>query len=413
MSSVKPERALVAGAGIGGLAAAIALRNAGFDPLVLERAERTREAGAGLLLGANAVAALHGLGMHETASGLGVPTTAGLLRDPSGKTLADLRLPAGSERLGADSMAVSRPELMSALAAEASKTGDVVRPGCRVAGLRRTEEGVAAVLEGGGEERGRIMVGADGLSSTVRGSIQGATPPRYAGYTAWRGVAYPGEGVVPRGVGLETWGRGVRFGCVYIGGGRVYWFATQNAPEGARDAPGESRRRVLGLLRGWHDPIEALVRATPEEEIRRDDIYDRDPIPRWGQGPVTLLGDAAHPMTPNLGQGAGQALVDAAALGESLSRSPGCRDLEAGLRMYERRRALPAAALVLLSRYAGVAGQLRTPALTRLRDRAFRAAPRRLKELQLQEQLGYRSVQNQHSQHNQHNQRSQRSYRGR
>jgi 2-polyprenyl-6-methoxyphenol hydroxylase-like FAD-dependent oxidoreductase len=155
------------------------------------------------------------------------------------------------------------------------------------------------------------------------------------------------------------------------------------------------------------------VRATPEEEIRRDDIYDRDPILRWGQGPTTLLGDAAHPMTPNLGQGAGQALVEAAALGEALSRSSGCQDLEAGLGTYERRRASPAAALVLLSRYAGVAGQLQSPALTRLRDRAFRAAPRRLKELQLQEQLGYRSVQNQHSQHNQHNQRSQRSYRGR
>jgi 2-polyprenyl-6-methoxyphenol hydroxylase-like FAD-dependent oxidoreductase len=178
----------------------------------------------------------------------------------------------------------------------------------------------------------------------------------------------------------------VRFGCVYIGEGRVYWFATQNAPEGARDAPGESRARVLGLLRGWHEPVEHLIRATPEEDIRRDDIYDRGPTLRWGSGPVTLLGDAAHPMTPNLGQGAGQALVDAAALRDALSGAP---EAESGLRLYERRRAGPAAALVLLSRYAGVAGQLEGRALTALRDRAFRAAPPKLKARQLRAMLGY------------------------
>jgi len=378
-------KALVAGAGIGGLSAAIALRRAGFDPLILERAGQTRESGAGLLLGANAVAALHALGLHEAASRLGVPTTAGLLRDPSGETLAAPRLPPEHERLGRDSVAVSRPELLSALLKEAGS--GALRTGSRVAGVRLTEGGVAAALEGGGEERGRVLVGADGVYSAVRESLHGPGKPRYAGYTAWRGVSYPDERLVPRGVGLETWGRGTRFGCVYIGGGRVYWFATQNAPEGARDAPGESRRRVLGLLRGWHEPVEALVRATLEEGIRRDDIYDRGPILRWGAGAVTLLGDAAHPMTPNLGQGAGQALVDAAALGSALSEAP---EPETGLRLYERRRAVPAAAMILVSRHAGVAGQLESPLLTGLRDRALRAAPARLKRRGLRAMLGYR-----------------------
>lgn len=382
-------RALVAGAGIGGLAAALALRRAGYDPLVLESSDSPREAGAGLLLGANAVAALHSLGLNRAASGLGVPVSAGLLLDPSGDTLADLRLPPRAERLGADSVAVLRSELLAALLDGLGE--DAVRTGSRVSGFRADGEGVTALLDDGREERGRMLVGADGLYSVVREGLHGGQRLRYAGYTGWRGVARGADGLVrrglmPRGTGLEVWGSGVRFGCVYLGGGLVYWFATRNAPEGVCDAPGESREYLLGLVRGWCEPVESLLRATPEEEIRRDDLYDRAPLLRWGSGPVTLLGDAAHPMTPNLGQGAGQALVDAAALGEKLSREP---VPERVLRAYERRRALPAAALVLASRLAGAAGQVESPALVKLRNRAFRGAPERLRRAQLRWMLGY------------------------
>ena len=377
-------KALVAGAGIGGLAAAVALRRAGYEPLVLERSETVRDAGAGLLLGANAAAALHSLGLHRAASSLGVPTTAGILRSPSGNTLASPRLPAEKERLGSDSAAVGRSELLSALLAEAGE--DSVLTGQRVAGLRREAGGVTALLAGGGEQRGRILIGADGLRSAVRAGLHGDHPPRYAGYTAWRGVAENAEGLVPRGAGLEVWGRGARFGCVYIGGGQAYWFATRNAPEGGGDAPGESRERLLGMFGGWCEPVVALIRATPDSEIRRDDIHDRDPLLRWGRGPLTLLGDAAHPMTPNLGQGAGQALVDAAALGDALTKDP---EPERALRAYERRRALPSAALVLASRLAGAAGQSESRLLIHLRDSAFRGAPDLLRRAGLQRMLGY------------------------
>lgn len=377
-------KALVAGAGVGGLAAAVALRRAGYEPLVLERSDTVREAGAGLLLGANAAAALHELGLHRAASSLGVPTTAGILRDPAGNTLASPRLPPEKERLGSDSAAVSRSDLLSALLAGAGE--EAVRTGQRVTGLRPEASGVVALLADGSEERGRMLVGADGLNSAVRAALHGDYPPRYAGYTAWRGVAEAGEGLVPRGAGLEVWGSGARFGCVYIGGGRVYWFATRNAPEGGRDEPGRGRERLFEMFGGWCEPVEAMIRATPEGEVRRDDIHDRDPVLRWGRGPVTLLGDAAHPMTPNLGQGAGQALVDAAALGDALAKSP---EPERALRNYERRRALPSAALVLASRLAGAAGQTERPALIRLRDSAFRGAPDLLRRAGLERMLGY------------------------
>jgi 2-polyprenyl-6-methoxyphenol hydroxylase-like FAD-dependent oxidoreductase len=132
----------------------------------------------------------------------------------------------------------------------------------------------------------------------------------------------------------ETWGPGARFGLIPIGGGRLYWFTAEDAPDGAPlpDAPLEEIRRRFS---GWHDPIAAVVDATEEATLSRTFVYDRPPAKRWGEGRVTLLGDAGHPMTPNLGQGAAQALEDAVVLGAELGR--GGEPAEA-LRRYEARR---------------------------------------------------------------------------
>ena len=127
----------------------------------------------------------------------------------------------------------------------------------------------------------------------------GSGEPRYAGYTSWRSVVEPEGETLPWGTGFETWGRGARFGCAHIGRGRVYWFATKNTSEGRTDGPLGSpdgpKGALLRLFRGWHRPIGELLEATEEGAIRRDDIYDREPLEHWGYGRVTLLGDAAHP----------------------------------------------------------------------------------------------------------------------
>ena len=280
-------------------------------------------------------------------------------------------------RVGAASAAVHRADLQALLARELG--AGPLRLGSGCAGFEQDERGVTVSLADGREERADLLVGADGLRSTVRASLFGPEEPRYAGYTSWRAVAQPDVELLPWGEGFESWGRGARFGCGHIGEGRVYWFATLNAQEGEKDGPPGSpdgpKQRLLELFRGWHQPVEALVDATEEEEIRRDDLYDREPLKHWGEGRVTLLGDAAHPTTPNIGQGACLAVEDAVVLARCLGDHDGTQSIAQALRRYEGLRRKRAADVVRISRRLGLIGQLENPALRRLRDLALKATP--------------------------------------
>ncbi len=384
-----PTKVMVAGAGIGGLSAAIALRRAGFEVTVFERAAELREVGAGLLLAANAQKALGKLGLAETVARLGTPASAGEIRSWRGKELASIPASELERRVGAPSAAVHRADLQALLVREVGE--GTLRLGAEVTGFEHDEGSVRVFLAGGGEDRGDILVGADGLRSKTRSALFGPEKPRYAGYTAWRAVVEPKEELLPWGRGFESWGRGARFGCAHIGEGRVYWFATANAPEGAKDgqpgSPAGPKATLLRLFKGWHRPIGQLIEATEEDAILRTDIYDREPLgERWGEGTVTLLGDAAHPMTPNLGQGACQAVEDAVVLARCLREGRATAD---SLRRYERLRSGRVAMVVRRSRRVGMVGQVENPVLCRLRDRALSMIPPKAQLKQLEKVVGY------------------------
>ena len=380
-------KALVIGSGIGGLTAAIALRRAGIEVSVFERAGELKEIGAGLSLMANATKALNGLGLAGVLRGTGEPITVAEIRRWQGDVLS--RVPAWrlAEKVGAGSAAVHRADLQKTLEWELGDEEITLDAQC--VGFEQDDGGVRAFFADGVERGADLLVGADGLRSTVRQGLLGDGPPRYAGYTAWRAVVSPEDGLVPAGQALEVWGRGVRFICARVGQGRVYWAATKNAPEGERDASGmAAKNEILRLCAGWLEPVEALVSATDEADILRTDIYDRDPVRgRWGRGRVTLLGDAAHPMTPDMGQGACQAIEDAVALAERLKAA---RGVEAALAAYEKGRARRTAAIVRGSRRMGRVAQLRNPLACRLRDAAIRAVPARVQMRQLEAMVGHR-----------------------
>lgn len=363
-------RCAVIGAGIGGLAAAIALRRAGMEVELYERAPRAREVGAGIVLWGNAVAALRAMGAAEPVLSAGRAMSAGELRASSGRLLSRQRVEAWDAELGEPSVALHRAELLEALLA--ALPGEAVRFGHELVGMRESAEGALLEFANGARSSCELLVGADGLRSRVRETLYGSQEPRYAGYTCWRAItSAPAELVAP-GFLCETWGRGRRFGWLSLARERVYWFATANTPAGERDpSPELARERLARLFAGWWGPIESLIARTPPERILRNDILDRPPPPRFGRGRAVLLGDAAHPTTPNVGQGACLAIEDALVLARELTRAAPAPALAA----YERARRARTATIVRFSWTLGRIGQWSNPLACRLRDDLLALTP--------------------------------------
>ena len=337
---------------------------------VLERAAAIHPAGAGLALQPNAMTVLARLGLDDAVAAAGAALSRAVLLDPSGRHLGpETRFDRIFENTAARVVALHRARLHDVLLTAAGH--DVVRTGIRVTGYEQGADHVTVIGDDGTRLDTELLIGADGLHSAVRGQLTGDSEPRFAGYTSWRGVT-PAGSVTPPDRVTETWGRGERFGVVDIGFGEIYWFAVANAPPGGTD--GDVRAELTARFGGWHDPVPAVLRATPADRIIRTDIFDRDPIARWHDRRVVLLGDAAHPMTPNLGQGAAQAIEDAGALADCLAAS---RTVEEALGSYEAVRVPRARAFVLASRRFGDVAQWRHPLAVAARDLAMRLTPER------------------------------------
>lgn len=331
----------VIGAGIGGLVTAIGLQRAGANVTVLERARGPAFSGSGLSLFGNAFTALDAIGMGDEvrALGAGRPDLRAGQRRPDGRRLAVT--PSDALR---DLRVVHRADLHRVLAAALTP--------------RTIRYGEAVTAEPPGAD---LVVAADGLRSRTRASWPGDPGVRYAGYSAWRGVT--GTPVDLRGEAGETAGRGERFGLAPLADGRVYWFATVSLPAGTRFA--DEHAEVLRRFAGWHAPIGEVLAATPAETVFRTDIHDlAGPVPAFRRGRTVLLGDAAHAMTPDLGQGAGQAMEDAATLVALLRTRP----VEEALDAYDRLRRARTAPIAARARRVGQVMQSRS----RLRDPLLR-----------------------------------------
>ena len=244
-------------------------------------------------------------------------------------------------------------------------------------------DGVSVSFAGGRRAHADVVVGADGLRSAVRASLGIPGEIRYAGYTAWRGIApFRTAGLLAG----ETLGCGQRFGLVPVAGDRVYWYATDNVPEGGCEESERAKVRLTSMFARWHAPIPALIR----QRRRRRSFATTSPIAirsiAGAEGRVTLLGDAAHPMTPNLGQGGCQAIEDALVLARCLAEGGA---VEASLRRYEAMRIPRTRFIVNASRRIGRAFQMESPILCRLRDLAIRMTPASMSYRSLAAIAGY------------------------
>lgn len=376
-------KATVVGAGIGGLTAALALRRAGIDVDIFEQSAELRAVGAGISLWANAIRALAKLGLGAALRARSVPYARTAILRADGRAIAESLLDELVERLDGDTPAMvvlHRADLLKMLRGPLE---NAIRLGQTCTGFEMRGERVITRFAGGAEVEGDLLIAADGIHSAIRAQFHPGEPVRYSGYTAWRAVVKfdaAGWGVT------ESWGQGRRFGIVPMAGGLVYWFATRNAPQDEIDPPGRAKQNLLELFQGWHEPIHELIAATQESAILRNDIQDRDPLTSWGSGRVTLLGDAAHPMTPNFGQGGCQAIEDALVLARSLATHSSVPE---ALRSYEFERIARTSPIVLRSRQSGVLAQLENPLACRIRDFLVGKIPRTVMLRQLQFMAGY------------------------
>ncbi|GAA3946014.1 FAD-dependent monooxygenase [Microbacterium soli] len=357
-------RIAVIGAGVGGLVFAAGTQADGHEVTVFERRRSSDPAGAGLTLFGNAFAALDILGLGDAVRDVSSSTIATMRagqRTPSGAWLTTLPPSAV-----ASMRSIHRAQLHRALIDQLAPT--TVRTG-RTATV--PSDGSPRVAAGGEFEEFDLVVAADGIRSRTRTGLGLDTGLRYAGCTAWRGIT--AEPVDIREEAGETWGRGRIFGVVPLRDGRIYWFATANAPAGTRFE--DEHGTVLRLFEDWHDPIPACVRATPAGAVIRHDLHDlAEPLPSFVRGRTALLGDAAHAMTPNLGQGAGQAIEDAATLAVLL-RGCGEGGLDTALADYSRLRRQRTRAIARRSRMAGRVAQAEGRLSASLRDAALRLTP--------------------------------------
>ncbi|MER5465458.1 NAD(P)/FAD-dependent oxidoreductase [Streptomyces sp. NPDC002668] len=368
-----PVKALVIGAGIGGLTCAAALRRVGVDVEVYERATELRAAGSALAVMSNAATALATLGIDLGLDKRGQAIESYTVRDFRGRLIKDLPFKEVCDTVGAPSVCLSRPDLQEALLEE---TGDSpVRLGATATGFESDGAGVTVRFADGRCARGDLLVGADGFDSVVRRHLVGPEASRDSGYVCWLGMVpfrYPH--LTPGSV-RHYWGSGQRFGLIDIGHGRYYWWGTKSTTAGSPDWDG-AKDTITKAYTGWADEVQAVIEATPQEAIRAVASRDRPFLQRWGEGPVTLVGDAAHPMLTTLAQAAAMAMEDAVVLAHTLAEPAARDDLALALRTYEERRRKRTRAMVTESRVLSDFEQATGPVWGLIRDTCFRLVPR-------------------------------------
>lgn len=364
----------VIGAGIGGLSLALALRRVGLPVTVYEAAAEMSAVGAGIGLWPGALKALREMGVADWFWDLPVyPFRWAQTSTPSGHPLVGFDVLSMTDGLG---YVVRRADLQAALL---EPLDCPLETGRRLTEVR-VGQGVELRFEDGGSARADLVIGADGLNSRLRQIMIGDDPARYSGETAYRGMA--DFAVADPGLMMEIQGGGVRGAVHAIDAGHVYWWVAQRAPAGGSS---RSRDDVQAALDGWVGELPQAVAATVDGSILRNDIYDRNAISRWSAGRMCLIGDAAHPTTPNLGLGGCMAIEDALVLARALSQDPS----PGAFTVYEAQRRARAREVVTASRWMGRLGSIPNPRLERLWRRLSTATPDRVAAGLLARQVTY------------------------
>jgi len=362
---------IIVGGGIGGLSLAVALKNKGIQSVVYEKASVMKEIGSGIVLSPNGIKALDAV---DKEIGKKV-RQQGEIYDPNlnypfllsnGKVLSQSDFGTLANKYGAPMITIERYKLHSILK-EALETQSLFT-GHNLVDFKQDVEKVKVEFGNGHIDNGDLMVGADGIHSQVRKILIGDKKPNYLGITAVRGIV---ENIDHPYIhsGFLTMGKGAQIFTSPLSQNRLYWTATWNSTEGhwiSKDTK-EIKKFLLEKYKNWHNPIPTMIENTELNKLVVTDIYDRNPLKTWTQGRVTLLGDAAHPMSPFMGQGSNMAIEDAIVLANQIHLH-GENEYPSALIGYERERISRTSKMVLQSRQFVTMGKVENPILVKLRD---------------------------------------------
>ncbi|MGK5497760.1 FAD-dependent monooxygenase [Streptomyces sp. URMC 125] len=368
------HKAIVVGAGIGGLTAAAALRRAGLDVEIYERATELKAAGSGLSVMSNAIAALDSAGLDLGLARRGQTLESYHVRTARGRLIREFPFPSIIGRLGVPSVLITRSALQQALLEATEGIPMALGATAEDFTVDGATQKVRVRFADGREALGDVLIGADGFNSAVRRRLVGPEDSRDSGYVCWLALTPFSHPRFTKGSVTHYWGSGQRFGLVDMGGGLLYWWGTKNMPAARSHDWKGGKADVARAFEGWADEVRRAIEVTPEEAILAVPSRDRRFLERWGRGPVTLLGDAAHPMLTSLGQGSGMAIEDAVVLARHLR---GATDLPHALRRYEDERRKRTRGMVAASRSISDFEQSENPIRRPVRDAYFRFMPER------------------------------------
>ncbi|GAP94245.1 FAD-dependent monooxygenase [Leptolyngbya sp. NIES-2104] len=326
---------VIVGAGIGGLATANALLKQRFNVQVYEQAQALRAIGAGLTLTPNGLNSLNAVqpGIVESLIKAGSLAQMLMIRQSTGETIASKPVTT-LQQYGQPLLNIQWSKLQAILAN--ALPPDIIHLQHRCVGFQQQNNSIEVFFADGETVQADLLIGADGVNSVVRQGLIGDGAPTYAGRMSWRAVIQYAHEQLPPDTGTIMTADGKIIVLTDVGQGYTFWSAgVLQEDDSVCDRASDVKARVLELFAGWGEPVEAIIKATPDESIVERPICDRSPVERWSKGRVTLMGDAAHPVVPSLGQGANTAFEDAYELAQCLSVAP---NIEAALQTYEASR---------------------------------------------------------------------------
>lgn len=361
----------IIGGGIAGLCTALALQNRGIRAEVFEASPKLEPVGAGLGLGANAMLAFKELGIYDDVVQIGKSLPSFTLYDHLGKRISHTQFDP-NDTIG--SFTIHRANLHELLLSRLDPAQ--IHLGKRVVKYQAEDFSVSLTFDDGSTHITNYLIVADGIHSAVRQTLLPASVPRYSGYTCWRAVIDNTSLKISQS--SETWGSKGRIGLVPLPDNLLYWFICINAKKG--DLKHYGVKELSSRFDQYHAPIPQVLAATDDHQLIHNDIIDLKPLSQFAFGRTVLIGDAAHATTPNMGQGACQAIEDAVVLGQCVEK---ITDTEEAFRLFEKRRLGRTRWIVDTSWRLGKAAQLENGLLIGLRNAALRSLPPSVNNRQL------------------------------